>query len=422
MEIISKYTYMTFVLMCQMVFLWNYPKQKMFVPKLIGSFASSIVTWRLLSLLEEHTWTMLNPIGHFFVLFISVLMSSVYYLWTFKASWVAIFNGCMAGVAFQHIGFNVSLLIRLVGFPNQYGILIEFLCCLLLVACCFVPCGRYIKRYKCYENIYLSSTIIASIVVLVSIGLTRLKYETHVEGNKMFTILISSYAIISCSLAVFLQFTFYSFFELRKENEIIRRMRDEEAKQYRLAKENYDLINIKAHDIKHFMSHLKEEDSSKLEDIKTSIQMLENFYDTGFVELDVVLNEKARLCASEGISFTYMGDSASLKFMNELDIYSLFGNIIDNAIEAVREVSCKERKTISLVVENKGGITNISCINYSIHTIDPKKGIPTSKKKDKDYHGYGLKSIKRIAEKYGGDVNISCEHHTFNITVYLLPE
>ena len=102
-----------------------------------------------------------------------------------------------------------------------------------------------------------------------------------------------------------------------------------------------------------------------------------------------------------------------------IDLYTILGNILDNAIECVRNYEDPEKKVISLSILEKGDMLNIFADNYFDGELKMEKGFPITSKKDKGYHGYGVKSIKMIAEKYDGDIRISCKNHTFSIQVMM---
>ncbi len=152
------------------------------------------------------------------------------------------------------------------------------------------------------------------------------------------------------------------------------------------------------------------------------IDSYDQTYKTGLDALDIVLNEKSARCAKRGISLTVSGNGAVLGFMDTMDLYSLFGNILDNAIQAVDMLESQEEKVISLVIEGKGNLVNINTMNfYDGNYLNFENGLPMSTAKEqKEYHGYGLKSIRSIAEKYQGGITITAMDGLFQLNVYLM--
>ena len=115
-----------------------------------------------------------------------------------------------------------------------------------------------------------------------------------------------------------------------------------------------------------------------------------------------------------------MGDGKQLSFVNQFDLYSLFGNILDNAIEAADGVGGQSKKLISVTVEERSGFIAISEKNYFSGKLNIADGeLRTTKADEKGLHGYGVRSIKLITQKYGGNVRVSAKDDIFTITVFL---
>ncbi|HIW03762.1 MAG TPA: ATP-binding protein [Firmicutes bacterium] len=117
-----------------------------------------------------------------------------------------------------------------------------------------------------------------------------------------------------------------------------------------------------------------------------------------------------------------MADGAALSFMNEVDLYTLFGNAFDNAIEAVKKTE-PSRRVISLSVTRAGQMLSVSMRNYYSGDVHMNGGLPETTKADREFHGYGLQSIKRITEKYGGNVQITARDGIFNLgLLFFMPK
>jgi sensor histidine kinase regulating citrate/malate metabolism len=111
-----------------------------------------------------------------------------------------------------------------------------------------------------------------------------------------------------------------------------------------------------------------------------------------------------------------------LSFIDDLDIWSLFGNAIDNAIEA-QEKEEEGKRLIRLNVNVKNSFTTIHVENYCTQKISFENGLPATSKNDKDFHGYGLKSISSIVEKYNGNALVRFKNHLFTLDIMIpIPE
>nr|WP_239471554.1 ATP-binding protein [Olsenella profusa] len=110
--------------------------------------------------------------------------------------------------------------------------------------------------------------------------------------------------------------------------------------------------------------------------------------------------------------------------MAPADIYSLFGNALDNAIEAVRAVEGAERRAITVSVQRRRRMVAVSVENCCAST--PRfatDGLPLTTKHDSTNHGFGMRSMRAIAERYGGSLHAGFEGGVFYLNVLLaMPE
>ena len=194
-------------------------------------------------------------------------------------------------------------------------------------------------------------------------------------------------------------------------------------KQYDLSRENIDAINMKVHNLKHQVNEFartKDIGDQAIKEIENMISIYDVPIKTGNAALDIILTEKNLLCHNKGIKLTCMADGKCLSFINESDLYVLFGNAIDNAIESVSKIKEDDKKFISISIYSTNSLISININNYFDGEIEmDENGIPKTTKKDKNNHGYGVKSIKLIAENYGGDFSILVKDHIFNMNILL---
>ncbi len=115
------------------------------------------------------------------------------------------------------------------------------------------------------------------------------------------------------------------------------------------------------------------------------------------------------------------GNGADLGFMQTMDVYSLFGNAVANAVEAVEKLEDPEKKIIDIVSECRGDLVSIHISNYFTGSLQYEDGLPkTGKTQEEGFHGFGMKSMKLIAEKYGGSLSASADGDLFTLDVYLM--
>ena len=210
----------------------------------------------------------------------------------------------------------------------------------------------------------------------------------------------------------------------RTERDALQHILDQQYENYRVRQETIDLINQKYHDLKHQIAILRSEVGSGqkleyLDRMEQEIRAFEAQNKTGNAVLDTILTGKSLTCQASGITLTVVADGHSLDFMDVMDLSALFGNAIDNAIEAVVQVKDPEQRLILLSVSRQKGFLSIRIKNRYEAGPYIDGILPETTKPDKRYHGYGLKSIRSTVEKYGGTISISGEDGWFGLDILI---
>jgi hypothetical protein len=194
--------------------------------------------------------------------------------------------------------------------------------------------------------------------------------------------------------------------------------------QYIISKESIDIINRKYHDMKNIISVIRaEKDSDKkneyLKEIENDIKFYEAQNKTGNKILDTILTSKALVCAAKDIQFTCIVDGKLLNFMSVSDICSIFGNALDNAIESAQNTAEGDKRLIKVAVYRQNEFLLIRFENYYENNLKFENGSLLSTKNNKDFHGFGIKSIKSAAERYGGSVTVTTDNNWFTVIVLI---
>lgn len=262
--------------------------------------------------------------------------------------------------------------------------------------------------------------LLSTVMVLICIGLTRL-----VKGNPykstMDILAESLYSIICCSLCLLMQIEFNQRAKLTEEVEMVRMLWQKDSKQLAERKNIIELVNMKCHDIRHRLEDyylpLSQEERKNVESL---IRIYDQTYCTGNQTLDVLLADRVLLCEKDNIQLTFLGHGDWLLFITESDLYSLLGNALSNAIEAVRLVE-EEKRQISMIIRKSGDLICISVTNYYTGEIKFEDEMPiTSRLDSQDFHGYGMKSMRAIAKKYSGQIKVKAENGVFTLTIWLV--
>jgi hypothetical protein len=211
---------------------------------------------------------------------------------------------------------------------------------------------------------------------------------------------------------------------VRHELEAMQNILQHQYTQYQQSKESIELINYKYHDLKHQLIALKAEtDPAKrqayIDEMQDEIKMFEAQHKTGHHVLDTLLTMKHMTCLKNNITLTSVADGQLLQDMDVKDIVTIFGNALDNAIEYECKVKESDKRLIHVLLKRQHQFTMIQIENYFEGQLDYEDGLPSTTKKNKHLHGYGIKSIRHTAEKYGGTVQITEKNHWFKVTILI---
>lgn len=203
-----------------------------------------------------------------------------------------------------------------------------------------------------------------------------------------------------------------------KLNEILKKSEE----QYYISRENIEMVNVKAHDLRYKVQQFKDDgmvDQKSLDEINRTLDQYDSMVHVGKRSLDVILTEKSMICKQKGIEFTTLINGKLFDGIDGSDIYSLFGNALDNAIEASEHVEDPSKRVISLSCKEVASSIVVTIENYHEYQTEFRDGLPLTNKKDKNNHGFGVHAMKHIAEKYGGHVDFSSEGNIFTVTLIL---
>ncbi len=129
--------------------------------------------------------------------------------------------------------------------------------------------------------------------------------------------------------------------------------------------------------------------------------------------LDIVLNDKMDACRRQGISFHIAADGIDMEYMKPVDITTVFGNLLDNAMEACAGV---EDGNIELNIKPFNGLIYVCLSNTFAGKIKTDgKGRPVSGKGKG--HGIGLENVEKVLEKYNGSIKYSVAKNIFTVEV-----
>lgn len=432
-------------LLANLIFVWTiYPRKKRFVWKsvlilLVCGIFSVLRVYLQMGYANEVPRTMI--IVYSIICGLVITAASVIYIrWCFELSWgyamfLGVFGFCLEKIA--------TLLLRywIVGilapeFPEHHFLWYVLFSCMLyslLYGLCrkfFVPRLRQraeeLDGHRGYHALYLLIYLFFSMASYsafyvyewVLTPFLYKKYTAYVTEIRYFCMGIM---LLICIMLFTMQYIAYLTATFRQEKLLLQQMIAEKGRQYEMSKANIEMINRKCHDLKHQLSAMRytdfDERNALLEETRDAVMFYEAVIHTGNEALDTLLTEKNFYCVQNNIRLSCMVCSSNLDKIGVVDMYTMLGNAIDNAIESVEKLSDEGKRAISLSVTEKGNIQYITMDNYYSGELMMSGDLPVTSKQDADSHGFGLKSIRLIAKKYGGDIRIYTEDSIFSLQI-----
>lgn len=213
-------------------------------------------------------------------------------------------------------------------------------------------------------------------------------------------------------------------FHAAREVNALQNVVDLQYANYQRTQESVDMVNRTYHDLKHHIAALRadldtEQKLACLDRIERDIRGYESQNQTGNKVVDAILTAKTAYCLDHGITLTSMVDGKALDFLGVVEVSALFGNALDNAIEGVSKLTDSEERLIRLSVVRQKGFLCIKVENSCLDSLVVEGELPRTTKEDKALHGYGLKSIRTMAEQYGGSVTVQAKDGWFTLGILI---
>ena len=286
----------------------------------------------------------------------------------------------------------------------------------------------FVTRYRivdvCADSPASLYFLVAS-VLFITVGVSSYAYLVSLEP--LAQLVIRSVSLLTCVMILVVFGELSRNQRLSDEIAFMRRMDEMRAQHYEALRDTIETTNIHYHDLKHQLLRLgealrSEGDGAAREVIGEMSRGIETYADmskTGNPSLDVVLTQKSATCRRMGIRLTCMVESSCLDWMDDRDIYALFGNALDNAIEAVTRLPDSERRVVKVTASMRAGLAIIHVTNYCDEVLLDKDGRLVTTKEDASSHGYGTKSIRAIVDRLGGEVDMGAVDGIFDLSVAL---
>jgi len=367
-----------------------------------------------------------------YVVMVTAIVLSFWLVYDMKFNEIIIVSSVAYGI--QHIAYQVCVLLLDTGLkmemysimsPENVNLVYSLVVCavriIVYVGAFFTLVKIFRKNAKFILNTWLM-IIIAVYVVLFLIIVNAFASNYIFFWQKEMKGIMAAVMLTLTVLMEILVIGIFKFVEKKQNLLLIESTLENNVQQHEMTEQNINFINMKCHDLRKIVRKLKQKKNEitdeDLDQIEEALRLYDVGVKTGNQSLDVLIQDKMLYCKSRNIELTTLINGKVFENFDQGDTYSLFMNIIDNAIEAVERLDDPKKKVISIVASDYKGAILIEETNYFKGKINIRNnGTIETTNKDKKFHGFGTKSIAYIVNKYNGKVLYSTEEDVFKLKI-----
>jgi hypothetical protein len=225
-------------------------------------------------------------------------------------------------------------------------------------------------------------------------------------------------------VALYAQREFNRQWHLKRENDVTAGLLRSQHEQYLLARRNADELDRKYHDMKnHLMAARAESDAARREEyldkLEASIQGYGDQVRTGNAVLDTIIAAKKLSARENQVELSCVVDGALLGHIPVIDLVTIVGNALDNAIEGATRVKDPSQRLARFAVFRHGDFAMIRVENTFDGVLHRDRDRIVTRQRDKERHGFGLRSIIAAAQAHGGAVTVEPDNNWFSLRVLI---
>lgn len=262
-------------------------------------------------------------------------------------------------------------------------------------------------------------------LILFEVGIfAYFSYVTHSNSSGFLMLLIMVGFLF---LDLYIIYIFNKISHLREkehQTDLMNQREQMQLQMYHELQKMYQTTCEAAHDINRHVTALKtwisDESDIKAErylsDLSDTAKQLQPRIRNQNEILEIILNTIASTCEREQIKLDMDIEDFSMKFISDMDITTIFSNLLDNAVDACMEIE-NAPKTIQIVLCQKMGLIALRITNTCAYkeTELPQKWCSTKK----NHMGIGLSNVQKTVEKYEGVVSVKTKQEIFQVSVTL---
>ena len=363
------------------------------------AFFYYVIASGIMSLLPDN----INPLG----IYVAFVVGETVILYNEKIMskiWISIWTMGAVGTTDGIVYIALKTVLNQQGKMNEEIIgnaasLITILFLLVLFQC-FGTKGQYpLKNVKKRYFIYIFGVgIINEIVITLLLGFIDFSnYEWDVKKR----VLMFS---IFCVVGLFFQLAF--ILKLAENNQLLKEKEELIRKSLKMQEKNYKYLEKKEQETKKFrhdirkhlyvMDELGREGEYKrqqeyLHSILGKVEINRKYITVHNGIVDAIINRYMEICKEENIFFQVNGKMPDVCVVEPYDLCTIFGNLLENAVEAAK---VSEEKEILITIGYEDNTILIKEENSYVGKLEIEKGVIKTTKEKKSMHGYGLRNME----------------------------
>jgi len=327
-------------------------------------------------------------------------------------------------LVFENIGFPVDVFVEI----SIYRAVYLFVFALGLIVMGVGLC-KTIKKYDLVFRRTIDKIKYWSVVPVILLGVFVIYFQRIYKLLVTDRYIAGWFVFCICGIGLTIAFLIYRALNKEKEKDALQEMKMHMLeKNYKALLKNHEEKGILLHDMKNHMVILsdmieageKQKALDYIDQICNGLRKGARQLWTHHAILDPILNAKIQEAQDESIDIQIECDDLSDMTLLPIDICALFTNLMDNAIEANLRQNPEMNRWIRMICKRQGYMLIVTLSNPSDEIIDSRDGIPATSKNDKTFHGYGMRSIKKVLDKYNGNMKYSTLEGTFKIVIGLV--
>lgn len=211
---------------------------------------------------------------------------------------------------------------------------------------------------------------------------------------------------------LYLQTELFKKSAMQKEMDTLNLLYERQRQQYQVARQNVQIINRRCHELKVRIAELRhlspaQVSAESLDEAERTARLYDAGANTGNEVLDIVLTEKTLLCQSRKIQLNAVADGSHLGRFEAGDLYALFANTLDHAIESALCAQQPHLRMIDLLV----------CVRQNFVVITVTSPARPPRPTPSRTEAIELRVVRRIVQKYHGTQTTDSENGFFSVKI-----